>query len=138
MKLFPINTNTATPPDPKICISPNVRERVSGTLSEIRQTVRLLNAHQSDKSVQSDLSCRHYMMNMVRPWHKAFFVWPWSEGHSELQTASQGGSKWPKGSHQKKEKPNLCSTMAHANDGNPATPAPPCPQRESPVRSSEV
>lgn len=105
------------------------------------QTVHPLKTHQSDKSVQSDLSSRHYMMNMVRPWHKGFFVWPWSEGHSELQTASQGGSKWPKGPHQKKEKPNLCSTMVHANDSNPATPpSPPSPAHIEcvPVRSSEV
>lgn len=64
------------------------------------------------------------MMNMVQPWHKGFFVWAWSEGHSQLQTASQGGSKWPKGSHQKKkkEKPNLRGTMVHANDCKPPRP----------------
>lgn len=71
------------------------------------QTARPLNTHQSDRSVQSDLSNRHYMMNMVQPWHKGFFVWAWSEGHSQLQTASQGGSKWPKGSHQKKKEAKL-------------------------------
>lgn len=66
------------------------------------QATRSLEPHQSDRNVQSDLSYRHYMMNMVQPWHKKAFVGAWSGGHSRAQTDSQSGSKWPKGPHRKK------------------------------------
>lgn len=56
-------------------------------------------------------------MNMVQSRHKRVFVSPPSRDYSHPATASQSGSKWPKGSRPKKKKkhPNLCSTMVHAN-----------------------
>lgn len=56
-------------------------------------------------------------MNMVRSQHKSTFVSPPSRDYSQLATASQSGSKWPKRPRPKKKHPNLCSTMAHANHG---------------------
>ena len=55
-------------------------------------------------------------MNMVRPQHKSAFVSPPSRDYSQPATASQSGSKWPKGpGREKKKHPNLCNTMVHAN-----------------------
>ena len=54
-------------------------------------------------------------MNMVQSWHKRAFVSPPGRDYSHPATASQSGSKWPKGSRPKKKHPNLCSTIVPAN-----------------------
>lgn len=79
-------------------------------VSNLRAT-RTLDPHQSDRVVQSDLSYRHYMMNMVRLQHKSAFVSPPSSDYSQPATASQSGSKWPKGPRPKKKSTQTCAVQ---------------------------
>ncbi|KAJ0029664.1 hypothetical protein NQD34_004661 [Periophthalmus magnuspinnatus] len=100
--------------------NPSTAYRSSAIESEVSnlKATRTLDPHQSDRDVQSDLSYRHYMMNMVRPAYKRVFVSPpRAETIHSPAAASQSGSKWPKGSRARKKKhPNLYDTMDHANE----------------------
>lgn len=97
-------------------------------VSNLRAT-RTLDPHQSDRVVQSDLSYRHYMMNMVRLQHKSAFVSPPSSDYSQPATASQSGSKWPKGPRPKKKAPKLVQYNGPCKSQPPLAP----PHHTSPL-----
>lgn len=103
-------------------------------VSNLRAT-RTLDPHQSDRDVQSDLSYRHYMMNMVQSRHKRAFVSPLSRDYSHSATASQSGSKWPKGSRPKKKSTQTCAAQWSMQITAPP-PLPPPRRSTSPPRPS--
>lgn len=67
------------------------------------------------------------MMNMVQSRHKSAFVSPPSRDYSRPTTASQSGSKWPKGSRPKKST-QTCAAQWSMQITAPAAPAAPAPQ----------
>lgn len=64
------------------------------------------------------------MMNMVQWWHKSAFVSPPSRDHSRPATASQSGSKWPKGSRPKKKSTQTCAAQWSMQITAPTAPTP--------------